>query len=123
MLFDRCSSGLAADVGVWIGSTVRFAERVSAGDQSYRFLVVHCHTTERLADIACSSQGIRVAVRTFRVNVDETHLHGSERTFKFTVSRVTLVGKPLLLRAPIHVLLGFPDVFTSTGEAEGFEAH
>ncbi len=90
---------------------------------------------------------IRVAVRAFRVHVDEAHLHGCERVFEIasvhlavrvvvgnenatslfhafgTVGVAHVAAKPCGLAAPIHVLIGFPGVLASTGEAERFEAH
>src|SRR5206468_12644294 len=60
--------GLGTDVLVRVGRAVGLAEGVSAGDQGDRLLVVHRHATERLADVAGRGGGVRVAVRTLRVD-------------------------------------------------------
>ena len=58
---------------------VGLAEGVAAGDERHRLLVVHRHASEGLADIPGRSDRIGVAVRAFRVDVNEAHLHGRER--------------------------------------------
>ena len=65
---------------------MRLAERVAAGDQRDRLLVVHRHALERLADIPRRGERVRLAVRPFRIDVDQTHLHGGERILKFAVA-------------------------------------
>ena len=56
-------------------STVRLAESVAASDECHGFFVVHRHARESLADITRGGDGIRIAVRAFRVDVNQTHLH------------------------------------------------
>ncbi len=51
-------------------SAVGFAEGVAAHDKGHRLLVVHRHSSENLADILGSSKRIRVAIRTFRIDID-----------------------------------------------------
>ena len=102
--------------------TVRLAERVSAGDERHRFLVVHRHAAERLADVACRRHGIRAAVRPFRVHVDEAHLHGAERIRQLTVAAVALVTEPRGLGSPVD-LLRLPDILAPAREAERLEPH
>ena len=65
---------------------VGLAEGMAAGDERHRFLVVHRHARERLADIARRRDRIRVAVRAFRVDVNQPHLHGSQRIFEIAVA-------------------------------------
>src|SRR6185436_14862019 len=43
--------------------TVGLAERVSAGDERHRFLVVHRHAAERLANVPGSGNRIGIAIR------------------------------------------------------------
>src|ERR1039458_1676915 len=62
LLLDGGAFGLGADILARICSAVRLAEGVSAGDERDRFLVVHRHARERLANILGRSEGIRVAV-------------------------------------------------------------
>ena len=64
-----------------------------------------------------------MAVGTFGIDIDESHLHGGEGVLQFTVAGVALVAEPLGFRAPVDVFLRFPDVRTSAAEAEGLEAH
>jgi len=89
---------LGADIFARIGGAVRLAERVSAGDERDGLLVVHRHARERLANILGRSERIRVAVRPFRIDVDQTHLHGGERIGEVTVAAVALVRQPFALR-------------------------
>jgi hypothetical protein len=101
---------------------VGLAERVAAGDQRDGLLVVHRHAGERLADVACRRQRVRVAVRSLGVDVDQTHLHRAEGLLELAVAGVALVAQPGVLRAPDD-LLGLPDVLTAEAEPEGLEAH
>src|SRR5690606_6521058 len=78
---------------------------------------------ERLTDVASGGERVRVAVRTLRVDVDQAHLHRSERLLEVAVAAVARVAQPLGLGAPVDVVLGLPDVLATTGEAEGLEAH
>src|SRR5665811_1891529 len=92
LVLDGGAFGLGADILARIGSAVSFAECVSAGDERDGLLVVHRHARERLADIARRGDRIRLAIRPFRIHVDQTHLHGSERILKITVAGVTPVS-------------------------------
>src|SRR5262249_3856712 len=74
-----------------IASAVGFAEGVTASNQRDRFFVVHRHATECFANIPGRRDGIRLAVRPFRIYVDQTHLHGAERTLQIAVPAVALV--------------------------------
>ena len=79
---------------------VGLAEGVAAGDERHRLLVVHRHASEGLADIPRRGDRIRVAVRAFRVDVDQPHLHGSERIFEIPVAGVAFVTQPGRSRRP-----------------------
>src|ERR1039458_8360924 len=67
--------------------------------------------------------GIRVAVRPLRVDVNQTHLHGSEGILEVAVAGMALVFEPGLLGAPVHILIRFPDIGATTTESEGRQAH
>ena len=123
LLLDGCAFGLGSDVGAGIVRTVALAEGVAAGDQREGLLVVHGHAAEGLADVACRSDRIGLAVGAFRVDVDETHLHGGERVIEITLTLVTVAAEPRVFRAPEDVFLRNPDVGASAAEAEGLEAH
>ncbi len=105
-----------------------FAEGMAAGDQGDGFLVVHGHAGEGYADVAGCGDRVGVAVRAFRVHVDQAHLHGSERVLQVTVTAVAAVGllaggQPLALGTPVDVLFRLPDIPAAAGETEGLEAH
>ena len=104
-------------------SAVRLSKRMSAGNECHRFFVVHRHTRKRLADVDGGLHGIRLAVRSFRIHVNKTHLHRRERVFQIALSRVTVVVEPRLLRAPVHVLIRLPDIRTAAGKTKRLEAH
>ena len=99
------------------------AERVAAGDQRHRLLVVHRHAREGLANVARRRQRIGIAVGPFGIDVDQAHLHGAQRALELAIAAVALVGQPLALGAPVDVLLGLPGVGATAAEAEGLEAH
>ena len=99
------------------------AEGVTAGDQREGLLVVHGHAAEGLANVACRSDRIGLAVGAFRVYIDETHLHGGERIVEIALTLVTIAAEPRVLRAPEDVFLRNPDVGATAAEAEGLEAH
>ena len=123
LLLDAGTLGLATHVLVGVGGAVGLAERVAAGDERDRLLVVHRHPLERLTDVAGRRHRIRVAVRALRIDVDQTHLHGAERIRQLAVAAVALILEPHPLRTPVDVLLGRPDVLTAAAEAERLEAH
>ena len=75
------ASGSGPTIGR-IASAVGFAEGVAAGNQRNRLFVVHRHAAERLANILGCGNGIRIAIGPFRIHVDQTHLHGSERILR-----------------------------------------
>ncbi len=100
-----------------------FAERVSAGDEGHRLLVIHRHAGEGLADIPCRSDWIRLSIGPFRIHVNQAHLNGGERILELTVAAVALVGQPLALRPPVNVFFRLPDVLAPAAETEGLESH
>ena len=102
---------------------MRLAEGVAAGDQGDGFLVVHRHAAEGVADVAGGGQRVRVAVRPFRVDVDQAHLHGGEGVFQQAVAGITLVVEPGVFGPPVDVLLRLPMVGAAEGETEGGQAH
>ena len=105
-----------------IAGAVGLAEGVAAGNQGDGFFVVHRHAEERFADVLGRRERVRIAVRPFRIDVDEAHLHGAERLRELAFAAVALVAEPRALRPP-EQLFGLPDVGAAAGEAEGLEAH
>ena len=123
LLFQGRTLGFGTDVRVRIGSTMGLAEGVSAGNERNRLLVVHRHAAERLSNVPARGERIRVAVRPLRIHVDQAHLNGAERMLQLPVAAVALVSKPLVLRPPVNVLFGLPDVLAPAGETERLESH
>ena len=121
LALERAALGLGTDV-VGGRGTVGLAEGVAAGDEGDRLLVVHRHPAERLADVTSRRQRVGLAVGALRVDVDQTHLDGAERTGELAVVGVPLVAEPGVLRAP-EDLLGLPHVHATEREPEGLEAH
>ena len=76
---------LRPDMGRRTGA-VGFAEGVTASDERNGLFVVHGHASENLADILGRCDRIRVAVRAFRIDVDQPHLHGCEWIFEVPVA-------------------------------------
>ncbi len=105
-----------------IARAVGLAEAVPPGDQRDRLLVVHGHAEKGLADVLGRRDRIRIAPGTFRVDVYQSHLNRAERLGKLAFATVTLVTQPGALGTPVK-LFGFPYIDTSSGEAEGLEAH
>ena len=102
---------------------VALAEGMAAGDQGHRLLVVHRHPGERFPDVLGRGQRVRLPVGTLGVDVDKAHLHGGQRVVELAVASVPLVAKPLALRAPVDVVLRFPDIRAAATKAERLETH
>ena len=106
-----------------VSRAVRLAEGVAAGREGDGLLVVHSHSGEGLANVAGRLQGVGVAARTFRIDVDEAHLHGGEGVLQDLLLGDPGLPEPLLLGAPVDVLLRLEDVFATAAEAEDRAAH
>src|SRR3954466_7216009 len=120
------SQALILDIGAfWFGtyklsgnaSPVGFAEGVSAGNERDCFFIVHSHAGECFPNVPCRSDRIGLSIGSFRIHIDETHLHSRQRIGKITIAAVTLVREPRALRSPINFLFGLPDIRTPTAEA------
>ena len=105
-----------------IARAVGLAEAVAAGDQRDGLLVVHRHAEEGFADVPGRRDRVRIAVRSFRIHVDQAHLHRAERLRKLAFAAVAFVAQPRALGTP-EQLFGLPDVGAAAGETERLEAH
>ena len=123
LLFERSRLGFRSDVFVGVRRTMVLSEGVPARDQRDRLFVVHRHSGEGLADVDRGFERIRFGVGAFGIDVDQTHLDGGQRVLEVTLTGVAFVAEPFLLRTPVDVLIGLPDVFPSAGEAKGLEPH
>src|SRR5690606_26434710 len=73
-------------------------------------------------------QRVRLAIDAFGIHVDQAHHHGGQRVLEVAFTRITAAYaaagcQPLLLRTPVGVLFGVPDVLATKAEAEGFQTH
>src|SRR5262249_13900753 len=121
LILERAGLRLRTDEGR-IAGAVGLAEGVAAGDQRDGLLVVHRHAEERLADVARRGDRVGLAVRAFRIDVDEAHLHRAERLGQLALAAVALIAQPRSLGAP-EELFRLPHIGAAAGEAEGLEAH
>ena len=78
LLFNTSACGLRSDVLVGVGCTVSFTKSMSTRDEGNSLFVVHRHTGKSLPDVVRSRNGVWIPVGTFRIDVDQTHLHRSE---------------------------------------------
>ena len=99
------------------------AEGMAARDQRDDFFVVHRHATERLPDIRRRGDRIMIAAGSFRIYIDQAHLHRRQRLFELSIAAVALVvGEHLRFRPPVDQIR-FPVIDPSAGKTQGFEAH
>ncbi len=128
LLGDVGPFGTGADLG-GIARAVGLAEGVTARRQGRRFLIIHPHPTEGLADVAGRLQGVRHPAGAFWVHIDQAHLDSGQRFFQRHVlvgldaGLIALLADPLFLGAPIDILFGLPDVGAAAAESEHRPAH
>ena len=91
---------------------------MSAGNERNRLLVIHRHARKGLADIARRGNRVRLSIRPFRIHIDQTHLHRSQRIRQITIAAVALVRQPLAFRAPVDVLFGLPHILAPAAKTE-----
>src|SRR5205085_703265 len=123
LFLDVATLGFGPDILGGNCSAVGFPKGVTTGNERDCLLVIHSHASKRLADVTRRSHWIRLTIRAFRIHIDQTHLHGSQRIRQIAIAAVALVGKPLAFRSPENVLFGLPCVFSPTAETEGLETH
>ena len=78
-----------------VAGPMSLAEGVSAGDERDGLLVVHRHAGEGLADVATRGDRVGIAVRPFRIDVDQAHLDRAQRGLELPVAAVAPVAEPL----------------------------
>ena len=105
-----------------IAGAVGLAEGVAAGNQRDGFFVVHRHAEEGFADVLGGRERVRIAVRPFRIDVDEAHLHGAERLRELAFAAIAFVAEPGALGTP-EQLFRLPDVDAAAGKTKRLEAH
>ena len=120
--FQRGGFGFGSDQ-FRVACAVRLAEGMSTGDERDGFFIVHRHAGESLTHIDARSDRIRFAVGTFGVDIDQAHLHGSQRILQIAFAAVAFVAQPGVFVAPVDIFLGLPDVGASPAKTEGLETH
>ena len=106
-----------------VSGTMAFAKGVPAGDQRDSFFIIHCHARKGFADVARRGERVWRAVRSFRVDVNQAHLDGSERIFEIPVAAVAVVTQPFSFWTPINIRFRFPHIFAAAADAGGHAAH
>src|SRR5579871_5173922 len=121
LLFNACRFRFCTNV-CGIACAVSFSECVATCNQRNGFLVVHRHTAKCFANVSGCRNGIRFAVWTFRIHIDQSHLHSGKRILKIAIACVALVTEPLAFWPPVK-FFRFPNIGAATTEAESLEAN
>ena len=98
------------------------AERVTAGHESDRLLVVHRHAGKGLTNITGRGNRIGHAVGPLRIDVDQSHLNSGEWVRELPVAAIPLVTEPRVFRAPVG-FVGLPGIDASATEAKRLQSH
>ncbi len=113
-----------------VAIAMRLAECMPARGQRDGFLVVHRHAREGFLHVARHAFVIvRIALRSFGVDVDQPHLDRRERSldhFEAVLgidARLHAFVHPLVFAAPIDVAFGFIDIDAAAAETEDRTAH
>ena len=104
-------------------SAMALAEGMATGDQRDGFFVIHRHARKGFANVTTRGERVRLAIRAFGIDVNQAHLHGSERVFQNAVARIALVIQPGFFSAPVDILFRFPDIHAPTAKAKRLQAH
>ena len=123
LLFKRRPFRLRPHVALRRRRAMRLPKRVPPGDQCHRLLIVHRHPRKRLANVPRRRQRIRPPVRTFRIHINQSHLHRRQRIRQMPIPTVALVSQPLTFRPPINILLRLPHIRPPTRKPEGLKSH
>ena len=103
---------------------MHFTECVPAGDQRHGFFIIHRHAGEGFAHILCAQQRVGIAVGTLRVDINQTHLNGSQRIFQ-RLSRfgITVIIEPTGFGTPINIFFRMPNIGAAAAKTECFATH
>ena len=80
-LFDRRTFWFCTNIFSWICRTMCFTECMSTGNECNGLFIIHSHTSKCFANIFCRCKNIRISIWTFRVYINQTHLHCSKWIF------------------------------------------
>ena len=106
-----------------VGGAMALAKGVATRHQRHRFFVIHGHAGKGFTDVPCRSHRVGPAIGAFRVDINQTHLHGGQGVLQFTVTAVALVVEPLAFGAPVNVFFWFPNVLAPARKPKGLETH
>ena len=104
-------------------STMCFPERMTTSSKSNCLIIIHCHSAKCFSDIFGTCNWVRIAVRSLRVDIDQTHLHCTKGLVKDSVTSVTFVCQPLCFFSPKNIIFWPPYVNTATSKSKGFSSH
>ena len=123
LLLNRSALWLDSNVLTRICRTVTLSERMTTGNERHRLFIIHCHTSECFTNIFSCSHGVRLSVGPFRVYVDKSHLNSREWVIKLSLTRVSLVAKPLSLWTPVRIPFWLPHICSSAGKTQRLKSH
>ena len=75
LFFYSCSGRFCTDILIRVCGTMCFSKCMSAGNKSYGLFIVHCHSSKGFPYISGCSDWVRIAVWSFRIYIDQSHLH------------------------------------------------
>src|SRR5579871_6706491 len=102
---------------------MRFTKAVTTSDKRDCFLIVHGHAFEGFTNVDGSGQRIGYAIRSFRIDINKTHLYRSKRILEMTLAGVTFVFKPDTFFTPINCFVRFPSISAPATEAKRLKSH
>ena len=121
-LFNRSTFWLNPDQ-ISITCTMRFTECMTTCGQGDSFFVIHRHSGKCFTNIAGTCQRIGIAIRPFRIHIDQSHLHGRQRMRQIAITRITAIRQPVCFKTPVNIFFRCPYVWTTATVTKGFAAH
>ena len=115
LMFNRSGSRCITNTLFRFVCTVSFSEGMAASNQGNGFFIIHRHSSKGFTNVFGSSQWIRIPSRTFRINVNQTHLNRSQWFCQFAFAIMALISKKFLFCPPIYCF-SFPIICTTTGK-------
>jgi len=122
LLFNWRNAGVTRNALFWLLCAMCLSKCVATCDQRSCFGIVHRHCTKCTANVGCRGEGIRNAVWTFWIDVDQTHLRCRQWPLQIALCIAALVRQQFGFRPPEHEIR-LPCVDATTCKAKGFEAH
>src|SRR5690606_16713897 len=70
--------------------TVGLPKGMSSRDQCQCFLIVHPHACKGVANVTGGSKWIRISVRPFGIDIDQSHLYRSQWVFQMSTMDIAI---------------------------------